>query len=162
MLSKYPLLECCLIKRFYAVIMSLLFYVNSFNLVRIFVINLVIFYTFFRLLLPWPSNCAVYVYLCIVTFELIQQLALRHYQHAIILELKGTVLFVYSGTNGLSKKFQFSNYIIINSVFRCDFLLSVLYVFSFVCYLYIFIMFLCCLFIRHMAVVPAHKKPSRK
>jgi len=71
MLSKYPLLECCLIKRFYAVIMSLLFYVNSFNLVRIFVINLVIFYTFFRLLLPWPSNCAVYVYLCIVTFELI-------------------------------------------------------------------------------------------
>jgi hypothetical protein len=66
--QKYRLLEWCLIKRFYAVILSLMFHVNCLNSVRIFVINLVIFYTFF-LLLPWPSNCAVYVYLCIVTFE---------------------------------------------------------------------------------------------
>jgi len=69
LLSNYPPLECCLITRFYAVILSLMFCVNCFNLVRMFVINLVVFYTFFLLLLSWPSNCTVYVYLRIVTFK---------------------------------------------------------------------------------------------
>ena len=62
--GKHPLLGCCLIKKFYAVIQSLMFNMNSYSLVRIFVINLVIFYTF----LPLSGNCAVPVYLYVVTF----------------------------------------------------------------------------------------------
>jgi hypothetical protein len=41
----------------------------GFNLIRLFVINLILIFLFFMVLLPLSNNCAVSVYLCIVAFE---------------------------------------------------------------------------------------------
>jgi hypothetical protein len=55
---------------FYALVRSLTVCGNyGFNLVRLLVINLILFCIFFLLYLSLLSNCAVPVYLCIVALE---------------------------------------------------------------------------------------------
>jgi hypothetical protein len=80
-------------------------------------------------------------------------------QHVNKLESKGTVLFVYSGTNGFSKE-NISLTITLLLILFLDVILYCLFCMCFHLFaICIFFVCSCAAFvIGHMAVVPAHKK----